>query len=211
MGSAAGKAWVEAWRQRRFRLQAALAFPALALALAALSRFVGWVERRPGATLSDPVLALVRPRDVTWLTFAVIYAGLAAGLVLLLGRPRRLVAAAQAYVLMVALRVLAMWAVPLDPPPGLIPLRDPLVELFSTGRTLTRDLFFSGHTATLFLLALAAPGRPSRAFFLGCTAAVAGCLLLQHVHYAVDVLAAPLAALASWRAAIRLWPDGLRP
>ncbi len=37
---------------------------------------------------------------------------------------------------------------------NMIILNDPLVEFFGTGQTLTKDLFFSGHTATLLILFL---------------------------------------------------------
>ena len=200
------EAWTEAWRDRGFRLQAALTAPALGLALAALARFVRWVEGRPGATLPDPLLALLTPRDMTWLTFSLIYAGLLAGVALLSRRPRDLLAAVQAYAVMVAFRMAVMWATPLDPPPGMIELRDPFVEGLGTGQLLTRDLFFSGHTSTMFLLFLAVPGRLARGFFLACTALVAACVLWQHVHYAVDVMVAPFFAYASWRVVARLRP-----
>ncbi|HYQ79854.1 MAG TPA: phosphatase PAP2-related protein, partial [Anaeromyxobacteraceae bacterium] len=200
------EAWSEAWRDRRFRRRAVVTAAALALALSALSRFVGWVEQRPGATLPDPLLRLLEPRDVTWLTFSLIYAGLLAGVALLLRRPRDLLAAVQAYAVMAVFRLAVMWATPLDPPPGMIALVDPFVQAFGTGQVLTRDLFFSGHTSTMFLLFLAAPGRLARGLFLACTALVAACVLWQHVHYAVDVMVAPPFAYAAWRVAARLRP-----
>jgi hypothetical protein len=116
--------------------------------------------------------------------------------------PRALVLALQAYVVMVVLRIAAMAVTPLEAPPGMIPLHDPLVRLFGPGKLLTKDLFFSGHTSTLFLLALAVPGPRWKAFFVLCTAAVAFCVLGQHVHYTIDVLAAPVFAYASFRLAV---------
>ncbi len=203
------EAWAEAWRDRGFRLQAALTAPALAAALMALARFVRWVEARPGATLPDPLLRLLEPRDVTWLTFSLIYAGILGGVTLLARRPRDLLAAVQAYAVLVALRIAVMWATPLDPPPGMIALQDPFVEGLGTGQLLTRDLFFSGHTSTMFLLFLAVPGRLAKGFFLACTVLVGICVLWQHVHYAVDVMAAPPFAWAAWRVVARVrqgWP-----
>jgi hypothetical protein len=106
--------------------------------------------------------------------------------------------AMQAYILLASLRMLSMYLLPLDPPPLLIPLTDPFVESLSSG-TLTRDLFFSGHTSTLFLLFLTASGRNLRRFFLFCTIMVAICVLIQHVHYTIDVVAAPFYSYASYR------------
>jgi len=201
--------WQEAWRRPAFRWRALATVPALGAALAALAAFVKRVERRPGVVLPDPVLALLEPRNVTWLTFALIYAGLLGAVALLARRPRLLVTGVQAYVIMVAARMAVMWVTPLDPPPGMIRLADPLVQgLGGASEVLTRDLFFSGHTSTLFLASLAVPGRRARLVLLCCTLAVAACVLVQHVHYTVDVLAAPFFAYGAWRLALALWPGG---
>lgn len=200
----AAHAWGVAWSDRGFRIRLLLTLPALALALALLARFLEWNETRPGAVLADPVLSLFAPRDLTWLTFSLIYLGIAFGVARLLTEPRALVLALGAYVLMVLLRIFAMWVTPLEPPPGMIPLHDPLVRLFGPGKLLTKDLFFSGHTSTLVLLALTVPGRAWRAAFLAASAAVGFSVLAQHVHYTVDVLAAPFFAYASVRLAARL-------
>ncbi len=195
------EAWSRAWQDRSFRLRAALTGPALALALLAMSRFLGWVEGRHGAVLPDPLLALVPPRDVSWLAFLAIYVAVAASLVPLVRRPADLVLALHAYMVMVAFRIAVMWAAPLDPPIGIIGLRDPLAETLRAGQVLTRDLFFSGHVSTIFLLSLVARDRWLRAFLLALAGLAAACVLWQHVHYTVDVLAAPVFAYAAWRAA----------
>jgi hypothetical protein len=197
------QAWAEAWRDPRFRLRLVLTVPALVAVLALLARFLTFVEARPGAVLPDPVLALLGPRDLTWLTFSLIYLGIAFGIARLARDPRALVLALQAYVVMVLFRIAAKWVTPLEAPPGMMPLHDPLVRLFGPGKLLTKDLFFSGHTSTLFLLFLAVPGGRSKALFLFCTIAVGFSVLAQHVHYTVDVLAAPFFAYASVRLARR--------
>lgn len=197
----AAAAWREALRDPGYRLRLAVTLPALVLALAGLARFLDGIEKRPGVVLPDPVLAALAPRDLTWLTFGLIYLGLAGGVGWLLSRPRRLLLALQAYVVMVAFRVAAMQLTPFEAPEGLLPLNDPLVRLFGPAKLLTKDLFFSGHTSTLFLLALAVTAPRWRALFLACTAAVGVCVLWQHVHYSIDVLAAPFFAYGSWKIA----------
>lgn len=193
----------ERWdRQSLFQL--AVTVVLLAAVLSGFARFVAWVEERPGAVLADPILVRLAPRDLTWATFALLYAGIFAGAASLVRRPQRLLAGVQGYAAMVLLRAAAMWLVPLDPPPGMIPLQDPLVRLLGPGQVLTRDLFFSGHTATLFIVFLAVPGRRLGGLFLASAAAVAACVLIQHVHYAIDVLAAPPFAYAGWRLALQL-------
>ncbi len=198
------RAWTDAWAEPRFRREVVLTAVAFTGVLNAMARFLNWVERRPGVVLPDPVLAAISPRDVTWVTFALVYAGILTTVTVLLPSPRRLLLGLQSYAVMVLLRMVVMSVTPLEAPPGMIPLQDPLVQVVGTGQTLTRDLFFSGHTSTLFLLTLMAPGRRLRALFLACTIAVGGCVLWQHVHYTVDVLVAPFFAFAARALAVRL-------
>jgi hypothetical protein len=196
--------WKDELRSGAFRAHLAVTIPLLVATLLVLTRFLAWVEERPGLIVPDPVLALVAPRDLTWLTFGLIYLGLLTAIIVFAREPRRLLVAMQAYCAMVFLRMAAMAVLPLEAPPGMLPLADPLVETFGTGRLLTKDLFFSGHTSTLFLLFLAAPRGVVKWILLGCTCAVAVCVLVQHVHYAVDVLAAPFFAYGAYRAALFL-------
>ncbi len=53
------------------------------------------------------------------------------------------------------------------------------------------DLFFSGHTGLPFLIALIFwKEKPVRYFFIGLSASFAVIVLLAHLHYSIDVLAA---------------------
>jgi len=92
-----------------------------------------------------------------------------------------------------------MFLIPLNPPAEMIPLNDPFVQNFSSGRILTKDLFFSGHTATIFLLFLTSGGKAFKIFFLSATILVGACLLLQHVHYTIDVISAPFFGYLCYR------------
>jgi membrane-associated phospholipid phosphatase len=81
----------------------------------------------------------------------------------------------------------------------MIILNDPFVEFFGTGKTLTKDLFFSGHTATLFILFLVSKKKIIKTVFLISTIAVAISVLLQHVHYTIDVFAAVFFTYACYK------------
>jgi len=194
-------AWKTAWVDARFR-RGAIATPiVLLVVLNAYGWVLGSIEQRPGAVLPDPVLAYLTPRDVSGLTFALVYGVITVGVVRLAAHPRAAVTGTQAYVIMTLLRIVALYLTPLDPPPGMIALRDPFAEHVTVGTPLTRDLFFSGHTATVFLFALGVPGKWVPRAFFACAVAVGGAVLVQHVHYAVDVAVAPLAAFAAYRMA----------
>jgi len=197
-------AWSEALADRSFKRQLVWTVIVLLAALTALSHFLEFVEDRSGVTPVDPFLQRISPIDLTWLTFGVIYLGLVVGIATLVRQPRVLLVAIQSYVVMVGVRITMMYVMPLDAPGGLIPLKDPLVQLFGSGRTPTKDLFFSGHTSTLFLLCLSVQSRKLKALFLLCTVCVGVAVILQHVHYTVDVLVAPFVSYGALRFVQRL-------
>lgn len=192
--------WKEALRQPRFRIVSLVTLVCLAATLDALRLVLDAIESRPGVILHDPLLALFNPIDLTWLTFGLIYGGLVVTLALLIPHPARLLSVAQSYILMILIRILCLIAAPLEPPMTTIPLSDPVVEFFGSAETiLTKDLFFSGHTATLFLFALGLPDRRWRLVMFVVTACVAVAVLFQHVHYTIDVFVAPLVSYAAFR------------
>lgn len=167
-----------------------------------LPHFFEWVQGRPGTDLHDPVLAIWKARDVSNFTFTVLYGALVVVFISVVRAPLRMLHGLWAYVLMMLLRMLSMALFTLEPPPGIIPLIDPVTQHFYPGATpFLKDLFFSGHTATLTLMTLLARRGPLRWFAAICTAAVALFVLVQHVHWTVDVLAAVPAAWLAWAAA----------
>ena len=84
-----------------------------------------------------------------------------------------------------------MYLMPLEAPEKLIVLKDPFVEMFGSGESLTKDLFFSGHTATLFMLFLVVESKRLKYYFWQVQSLLEWQLVLQHVHYVIDVFAAP--------------------
>ena len=197
-------AWKAAWSDAAFRIQVVITLPSVVIILALFSHFIEWVEGRQGIVLHDPILAAIAPLDFTWPIFILIYAGLVIGLVSLSDHPQRLMTALQSYMLMVSVRFVAMCVTPLDPPNGIIPLVDPFVQFFGAGATPTKDLFFSGHTSTLLLLAFSAVSRRLKVFFALSAVVVAVLIVCQHVHYTVDVLVAPFVAYACYRLVVLL-------
>jgi hypothetical protein len=192
--------WKEALRTSSFSCRVAVTLIALVAAMMTLKSFLRWNETRQGKVLSDPVLALFPPVDLTWLTFLLVYGGVIGALILLAHDPERLLRAIQGYVIIIFLRIVTILLFPLEPPTSMISLKDPIVQYFGgMASTPNKDLLFSGHTATMFLLYLNVSGRLTRRVFLGGTLAVAVGLLLQHLHYTVDVLVAFLIAYAAYR------------
>jgi hypothetical protein len=198
--------WKEFLEVKRNKVDLAVTLLWLIVILMSLTNFLNFVEARPGVVLSDPILRLFNPIDLTWLIFGLIYISLVVAIISLLKNPKRLLFAIQLYILMVVVRIVAMYILPLDPPAKMISLNDPLVELFGTGKILTKDLFFSGHTATLFILFLVSEKKFIKTIFLVSTVTVAIAVLLQHVHYTIDVFAALFFTYACYKLLIELKP-----
>lgn len=176
----------------------------LAAALFSISKFIVFVEARDGVVLDDPLFHFYKAIDLNYVIFALIYVSLILALLLLLKYPAELFIAIQSYSLMVFIRIAAMYLVPLNQHPDAIDLQDPIVFLIGTGQKVTKDLFFSGHTSTLFLMFLTAKNKIFKYIFLTSSVLVGTFVVLQKVHYAIDVFAAFFFAYASYRAIIIL-------
>jgi len=196
--------WGQALAQPAFRrswLVLALLFVVL---LSLVPGFFLYIQQRPGAVVADPLLALVPRHDVAVPIFVAMYGACVVALGWLGRHPALLLRGLWAYLLLAALRMATIWALPLLPPEGLLAMPDPFLALVyhtEASEAMTKDLFFSGHTSTVVLLALAVRGRWWRTGLALAALAVGLLVLVQRVHYSYDVLAAPFFAwLAYWAA-----------
>lgn len=202
----AASSWSKAWARPGYRTRLGLVLLLLVGLLPIVPGFYHFVQSRPGRSLSDPLLDLLPVHDVSVPTFALIYGAIIVTLVYLLPRPQHLLRALWAYYLLQLLRMLTLWLLPLEPPAALVTLHDPVMDsIFAvTTQPIVRDLFFSGHTATMVLLMLAGRGRRWRQVLGLMTVAVGLLVLVQRVHYSYDVLAAPFFAWLAYYMAGRV-------
>jgi membrane-associated phospholipid phosphatase len=95
-------------------------------------------------------------------------------------------------ILITLIRIITISIIPLNPPIGLIVLKDPLTSLTygGSGVFITKDLFFSGHTSNLFMFYLCLQKKRDKQFALFTSLLVGLLVLVQHVHYSIDVIGA---------------------
>lgn len=131
--------------------------------------------------------------------FVVLYALILNTLFSIIRKADRLIVGLYSVSAIFALRAATITLFPLAPPAGMVSLRDPFVRAFFGGNEITHDLFFSGHVATAVLMLLLLDDKRKQRLLAPLVAAVAVMLLVQHAHYTVDILAAPVFAGVAYR------------
>jgi hypothetical protein len=192
--------WKNALQLTAFRKQAFFTFLVVLFMAAFIHHFFGYIQARNGYVINDFVLNHFAPRDVSGYIFMLMYTVISIALVNIAQRPFLFLKGLQAYCLLVFMRIFFLYIIPLNPAETIIPLRDPVVDYFFYNETvITKDLFFSGHISTLFLLFLFIPGKRLKLFFVLVTLLVSALLLMQHSHYTIDIIAAPFFSWISYK------------
>ncbi len=150
------------------------------------------IQKRPGIDINDFILNYIPFVDVSTYIFAIIYGLLIYMLLRVLAKPQLFLLFALTFVIETVFRMTTIYLFPLNPPTDLVILHDTFAELLIYGDTepITKDLFFSGHTATMVMICLFVEGRRDKIIALIATFALAVLLLIQHVHYTVDIFGA---------------------
>jgi hypothetical protein len=184
--------WKETWSSSLQRAQLIIGSILMTIISFMLPPFFNLIQKRNGPLLHDWVLAAIPPHNVSWAIFTVIWGIGFYALWRGIQKPTIYITYLWTFIFITILRVLAISLVPLDPPTGLIVLTDPLTAVFYGRSTITKDLFFSGHTSILFLAFLCLERKWDKILALIGTCIVACLLLVQHVHYTIDIIAAPI-------------------
>src|SRR5580658_197226 len=161
--------WQGAWQVPSFRRRVITGLILVVSILSSFPIFFQHIERRHGIQLDDPVLRMLTPYNVSLPLFIVIWAISGYSIFRAAQTPQMFLNFLWSFILLSLFRTLTITLFPLDPPSGLIPLVDPLSNFFYGDKFVTKDLFFSGHTSTVFLLYLTIPGRSDKKLALIAT------------------------------------------
>lgn len=163
------------------------------------------LEVRHGKLLSDWLLNHLPPTDLSMLTFSLTYIALITFILSTILHPKIFVVALQAYCLLIIMRTISIYLVPLEPPIGMILLRDPVTIIFMStpsGGYIVKDLFFSGHVSTVVLFFIVAVNKHVKTLLLVLAFLIATFILLQHVHYTIDIIAAPFFSFLAFKLSV---------
>ena len=192
--------WKNAWQIPSFKRKFLIAVLFTALLLLIFPLFFQYIEKREGYALNDWLLGFITPVNVSPVIFLIIILIGLLGVYRALQQPWLLLIFLYSFIVLSIARLSTISLVPLNPPHGLIPLADPISSAVYQTNFITKDLFFSGHTSSQFLLFLCFTKRTDKVLALVATIAIALLVLLQHIHYTIDVLAAPVMAYISFLA-----------
>ncbi|MDZ7899557.1 MAG: phosphatase PAP2-related protein [Arcicella sp.] len=150
------------------------------------------IQKREGRVLNDYVLNYLPAQDVSTPIFAIIYGLLIYMLCRVLTKPNLFLLFALTFVIETVFRMTTIYLFPLNQPQNLVILHDIFSELLIYGDSepITKDLFFSGHTATMVMIWLFVEKPLEKIVARIATIILASLLLIQHVHYTIDVFGA---------------------
>ena len=183
--------WSSALQHISFKRKLIIGVVLVTCILITLPFFFQYIEQRPGSVLNDALLSYLQPRDVSIPIFAMIWSMALLFIIRSVQSPSVFLVALWGCIFLFLTRICTISLIALNPPPGLIPLIDPISNRFYGNSFITKDLFYSGHTAAVCLFFFCFQRKIDRWMALVCTIAVGFLVLVQHVHYTIDVIAAP--------------------
>jgi hypothetical protein len=191
--------WRIAWRNKTFRLDLILGMLALVGLAIFTFYFFDFIENRAGGVvMNDWVLKMIPSEDVS---VPIVFFELSVILLFLIravADPSMVITFLIAYIFVLLTRSITIGITQLRPPVGLIELKDPIAGLIYRSKLSNRDLFYSGHASLLFLFFLCSNKKADRSYMLFAVFVVSILLLIQHVHYTVDVVCAPFFAYSCY-------------
>lgn len=193
--------WKQAWRSRSFRNQLALSVLMLVGICIHQFHFLRVWQLRPGMMINDIILNQLPPYDFSVPIFILEYSTLLFVFISLWFSPDRLVKGFQMFAIVLFARSVSVYLIPLEQPKDMIPLNDPMANLFLHTENIfvCKDLFFSGHVSAIALLMLLTVNRYLKMYAFGAAMAVAVMIMWQHVHYSMDVICAPVVSYTAYR------------
>lgn len=204
------KNWQLSWENAGFKLKLIVGMAILVLIFLMLPSFFQYIENRNGTVLNDWLLAAIPAEDVSIPIMILIWGMIFLFTARVIAKPQLFLRFLIAYVLITSTRCLTIYLVPLAPPHNMIELTDPLTGVFYGGQSISKDLFYSGHTSLLFLIYLCIEKKVDK-YLAGFSVLAVGILLLvQHVHYTTDVVFAPFFSTLAFRLGKR-WAECKQP
>jgi len=162
--------------------------------LSFLPTYFNYIESRNGVVLNDSLLDWLPAINVSIPVFIILWGMVSLFIIKAVQNPLLFLQFIWCLILLHLSRVVSIGITPLNAPKNLIILKDPLSSNFYDVPFITKDLFYSGHTATMFLMYLCFQGKWEKVIALIASISMGILVLVQHIHYTIDVVTAPFFA-----------------
>lgn len=193
--------WKAFWQSKKDKKYFWIAMIAFATMFVSVFFTLRYVETRQGFVIEDWSLDFLgKPRNFSIGIFAITYFAMIYAISTNVLRPRIFLHMLITYAFMQLSKCALLLFVPLDPPTNILPLSDPILEtLFYGGNVNLKDLFYSGHVATVCIAFVYARPRTMKIIFAILGLTLAFMMAQQRIHYILDVVAAPLFVWVAFR------------
>lgn len=184
--------WKEAWASNVFRRKLIIGWILHIAVLLYLPHFFAAIQQKQGVPINDFVLAFLPAVNMSPVIFALLYVTVIFTIFRSAQSPYLFLLYLWSTLFISLTRLVTNNWVSLEPPLGLVSLDDPILLPFYGPNGITKDLFYSGHTASVYLTYLILRRKKEKMIALMATIIVGISLLLQHIHYTIDVIFAPV-------------------
>lgn len=197
--------WGDAWQEPLFKQKFLLGMTTFIGLLSIFPIFYQYIETINGHVNDDMFLQLIPAYDVSIPIFIVTWFMAILIILKAIQNPAVFMTFMYGFIILNITRIISISLIPFNPPAELIPISDPIANIFYGNTFITKDLFFSGHTATQFLCFLCFQKRIDRILGLIATIVMGFLVLIQHVHFTIDVFSAPIFAYFCYVLATKIY------
>ena len=190
--------WKSNWQSSDYRKKLITGLILISFIMLSLPFFFQAIEKRNGISFNDYLLSWLPAYDLSIYIFTVIWSMTLLTFSRFKQDPNIFLTFLWGFILINLSRFVSIGLIPLNAPADLIPIHDPISNHFYGPKFITKDLFFSGHTAAMFLMFLCLKKRTDKILALLATIIIGIAVLLQHVHYTMDVVMAPIITYFIW-------------
>lgn len=190
--------WRSNWQSSDYRKKCIVGLITISFILISLPFFYQAIEQRNGISFNDYLLSWLPAYDLSLFIFIIIWSMTLLTFSRFRQDPSIFLTFLWGFILINLSRFVSIGLIPLDAPEDLIPIHDPISNHFYGPKFITKDLFFSGHTAAMFLMFLCLKKRVDKCLALLATIIIGVFVLVQHVHYTMDVVMAPVITYFLW-------------
>ena len=202
--SAVVSLWKNNWQSTDYRRKLISGLIIISLILISMPFFYQAIEQRNGIKFNDYLLQWLPAYDLSLFIFLTIWSMALLSFQRFKQDPQIFLTFLWGFILINLSRFVSIGLVPLNAPDSFVSIYDPISNYFYGANLITKDLFFSGHTAAMFLMFLCLKKRSDKILTFIATIMIGIGVLIQHVHYTIDVLMAPIITYFLWIAAKKI-------